>query len=288
MPHLATFRKGWESENLARFILHKFSFLSQPTNVADDMGSDFFCTLFQIQKEGRQEYLMPKNSFVIQIKSNIKSIDVSDKVQYLNNLEIPFFVGVVSRSELTLTIYSGEFIQFLFSAIGIPEKIKIELCDRSMVKDGGGFFRETGDSSFEILFPKVITIGANSNREELKDKVLKLSDICSIIQDNIASKRSQEYIFKQYGTTPEVVTIYAGSGSVKVFRKNFNARLAEVFYNLNWVYQNFPQQFNLKEYQIYADLFHRLEDWYDGLLPPYLTGPFEELKNAIDREINSL
>jgi hypothetical protein len=131
MPHLAKFRKGWESENLAQFILYKFSFLARPTNIADDIGSDFFCTLFQIQEENSQEYLIPKQSFAVQIKSNLGRIDVSSKTQYLNGLEIPFFVGVVNRETLSLDLYSGEYLPFLFSHIGIPNNLEIELCDNS-------------------------------------------------------------------------------------------------------------------------------------------------------------
>ena len=80
MPHLGSFRKGWQSENLARFILYKFSFVAHPSTVADDVGSDFFCTLFEVHREGRHDYLLPKNSFAIQVKSSVGKIDVTDKL----------------------------------------------------------------------------------------------------------------------------------------------------------------------------------------------------------------
>ena len=76
MLHLASFRKGWENENLAKFILSKFSFVANPSTVADDIGSDFLCTLFRIERENNKDYLLPLNAFAIQIKSNTDDIDV--------------------------------------------------------------------------------------------------------------------------------------------------------------------------------------------------------------------
>lgn len=111
MSHLLKFRKGWQSEHIAKFILSKFSFIAEPSTVADDLGTDFFCTLFNIQGG---EYLVPQNSFAIQIKSDNKNIDITKKVPYIQGLEIPFFVGVVSKKDLTLQIYSGESIPHFF------------------------------------------------------------------------------------------------------------------------------------------------------------------------------
>ena len=42
MPHLLSPRKGWENENLAAYLLSRFSFIVQPSSIADDVGSDFF------------------------------------------------------------------------------------------------------------------------------------------------------------------------------------------------------------------------------------------------------
>ena len=81
MAHLGSFRKGWQSENVARFLLSKFSFLAHPSAVSDDIGSDFFCTIFQVHKEGSHDYLIPDHSFAIQIKSNSRPIDVSNKLE---------------------------------------------------------------------------------------------------------------------------------------------------------------------------------------------------------------
>ena len=115
MSHLFTMRKGWQSEHLAKFILSQIAFIANPSLIADDIGSDFICTLFQIIEKKSKDYLIPKNSFAIQIKSNLRKIDLSKKIGYLAELEVPYFVGIINKSKLTLTIYSGEYFpQFIF------------------------------------------------------------------------------------------------------------------------------------------------------------------------------
>jgi hypothetical protein len=41
MSHLYSIRSGWEAERLAHYLLSRFSFVAQPTTIADDVGSDF-------------------------------------------------------------------------------------------------------------------------------------------------------------------------------------------------------------------------------------------------------
>lgn len=283
MPQLATFRKGWESENLAQYILYKFSFLARPTNVADDIGSDFFCTLFQIQKTRKHDFLIPKNSFAIQLKSNSDNIDVSDKVQFLNTLEIPFFVGVVNREELSLDIYSGEYIPFLFSHFGIPENLEIQLCERAAIHQYEDSFRKTGTKSYVLMFPHVAEVKADISPHELEQKVREISNVCLLMQTNIASKTNGEYIFRQYGFGPENVIVFAGSGSAKVFRQNFFARLTEVFSNLDWLRHSVPSEFDEIEFAMYSDIYTQLKGMYKELPLP-LTRLFERLNSNIERK----
>jgi hypothetical protein len=50
-----------------------------------DVGADYFCTLFEPRKHGKNTDLIPRNSFAIQIKSeNIESqLDISGYLPYL-------------------------------------------------------------------------------------------------------------------------------------------------------------------------------------------------------------
>jgi hypothetical protein len=71
VPHLATFRKGCENERLTAYLLSRFSFVAQPTSSTDDLGSDFFCTIFEINEASRKDALLPRISFAVQVKRSV-------------------------------------------------------------------------------------------------------------------------------------------------------------------------------------------------------------------------
>jgi hypothetical protein len=287
MPHLYSYRKGWESENIARYLLSRFSFTAHPSTVSDDIGSDFYCTLFQTQKTGNKKYLIPKNSFAIQIKSNIEIIDMSDKISYLVDLELPFFVGVIDRDHLSLSMYSGENLPMFFSLKGDHHDIKnlsIELSEIDVI-GLDKFYYEKGKQDYVLRFPKISDIKADFHEEELKIVVDNLCEICSFIQRQIASKNNFEYIFDLRGTSPPRVEILAGVGSMKFFRENFFKRLAEVFKNLQWLYYNYPARFKQEEFTVYETFYYQLQKLY-GELPPYVTVPFHSLLNCLEESNN--
>ena len=286
---LGSFRKGWESENLARFILYKFSFVAQPSTVADDIGSDFYCTLFETQEEGGHDYLIPRNAFAIQIKSDTKNLDVSNKLHFLENLEIPFFIGVANREDLILTFYSGEYLPAFFSHKGIPECLQIKLCDRAELHNLDDYIVNPGSDNYILKFPKVIEIKANIEYDELRESVKILHKFCVLMQENISSRISKEYSFRIPGR--DLKTVYltglAGSDSVQYFQRNFLRRLSEVLFNLEWKYRNAPSTFSWEEFSIYENLIFALrglEDIY-GQSPEYeyLLGRFESLSNTLKK-----
>src|ERR1700743_675198 len=121
MGQLLTPRKGWENEKLASYLLSRFSFVAQPTSIADDLGSDFFCTLFEIQKNSGIELLMPRSSFAIQVKSSTSRVSMDKKIDYLSRLQMPFFLGVVNQSPPSMRVYSAELLPFLFAHKGRPD-----------------------------------------------------------------------------------------------------------------------------------------------------------------------
>lgn len=285
MAHLGATRKGWQNENLASFILSKFSFIARPTSIADDIGSDFYCTLFQIRRESNRDYLIPKNSFAIQIKSNSDKFDISNKLQYLRDLELPFLVGVVDQEKLTLSIYAGEYIPMFFSHKGTPQSVHVEL---SETVDLERYFTESSRGGFLLKFPKVMDIPVSLGGNELRAKVEVLYQVCFHMHQNIASRKSNEYIFKAIDYGPPIgikgAALFAGSRSVKVFRHNFVDRLAEVFYNLTWLYENQPSEFNETEFGIHEKLLLQIQTLpcYQPL-PPYVLQRYSYLKRLIER-----
>ena len=277
MGYLASFRQGWQSENLARFLLSKVAFVAHPSSVSDDIGSDFFCTLFRTERRRAKEYLVPRSSFAIQIKSNAKPIDVSKKTGYLSALEIPFFVGVVNRARLSLRVYSGEAIPFLFAYLGRPDSLTIELTPDA-ISDHSRYCEVTNSGNVTVRFPLVgdLTHGGVGHA----GLAHRLDERCSLMLRNLAAKQNDEYIFQFPGGDTPSVAILAGPGSVQVFRENFLRRLAEAFCNFGWIFKNSPGSVSQSEFAIFEWVYGMLAREYPNL-PKYLSASYMSAKSAV-------
>ncbi len=277
MYHLIKFRKGWQSEHLARYIVSKFAFIAEPSTIADDIGSDFFCTNFDINDKG---FLLPLSSFAIQIKSNKRRFEITHKLSYLLNLELPFFVGVVTKNKQKLTIYSGESIPHFFSLHGNPStlpnnpKTYINLVD---TRDNKNLIPKIDANTYILNFPKVIDLqfSFEYNKRILSD----FFSLISVIQKNISAKRSGEYLFDYINNNG--VAIYAGCGSAKTYRENFLKRLAEAFINIYWI-ANAKKEYRVDEFKIYEEIYCKFYK-LNGSLPDYLTFVYERCKNELNQ-----
>ena len=275
MAHLVKIRKGWENENLASFLLSKFSFISKPFTIADDIGTDFYCTLFKVETKGNNKFLLPTNSFSIQIKSNYKKINITKKIGYLSNLEIPFFIGVINQKELKLTIFSGEYLS-QFISFRTPNILLAELCDRQKMQS---YYKDLGNKKFILKFPKVAEIKADITQEELQENVNEIFKVNSITLNNISSRKNCEYIFYQYENN--YIQINAGPSSIKTFRENFYKRLTENFTNLKWMFERNHPDFNIKEFQVYENLLIQLKK-INSNIPNYVFDSYKELKGKLN------
>ena len=265
MPHLFKFRKGWRSEHLAKFILSKFSFIAEPSTVADDLGSDFFCTLFKIEAD---KYLMPQNSFAIQIKSNKNKYDITNKVSYFKKLEIPFFLGVVNTEALTMRVYSGESLPHFFSMYtGKVENEGFKATIRYLEdEDYDNRFHNFIDCDNEkkecyLDFPKVLELDANYDYKLDPTQIDDLFYICSLIQFNLSSKNIGSYLFFLYGHNG--VNVYSGPDSIVKYKENYYRRLIEVFTNLKFIFDNNPEEFDYEEFEMHKSTYENLIKKYD-------------------------
>jgi len=252
VTHLGTFRKGWENEHLASFLLSRISFVANPITVADDIGSDFFCTLFEA-KEGA--HLLPRNSFAIQIKSSKSAFEVTNKIEYLEKLELPFFVGVADQSKLMLSVYSGEWLPILFSYYGIPQVLRLSPDDNRTGDDN--YCEKKSAEEYTLRMPFVLDLNAQDDRRSVAAKGLELLQLCSRMHQNISSRVGGEYIFKL--SEPRKVVIMAGIGSSQTFRNNFYFRLAEAFCNFEWLHRASPEQFPIAEYRAFEHCYRELK-----------------------------
>lgn len=278
MPHIAKFREGWTNENLAQFLLYKFSFTANPSKIADDIGIDFFCTLFTKRKEKSTTYLLPRNSFAIQIKSNRDLIDISNNLDLYINLELPFLVGVVNQKELKISIYSGEFFQPFFSFKGTDLKLKINLTERLDSYTIENYFEEVDNNDFLIDFPFLMEISARDEDKEIENKSLLLQETCSCIFDNISAKRNNEFIFKIRNNNSYQPFMFAGPGSVKSFRNNVINRITEAFYNVDMLSNINLEYIDLKEFEMYKEFYLKAKEIYGSdNLPKFLLDSYNNL-----------
>jgi hypothetical protein len=279
MPHLLSFRSGWENERLASYLLSRFSFVAQPSSVSEDLGSDFFCTIFEISElPSGHDALRPLSSFAIQIKSSEEEIVMDNKLDYLFNLELPFFLGVVSQSPPVLTIYSAELLPLVFATFGVPDKLSLLPIDRSGM-DPAHIYDDLSHEGrgVRLLCPQVATFSATEERSALTEKVTSLHKICTRAHSNIAARASEEHIYDVDGNGS--FQIVAGPGSAKHFRMNFVKRLGEVFRNLDWLYDNgLADQRWSAEFECFDSFYRAFSNLQGGLVPAYVAAPYLALK----------
>lgn len=277
MSHLLTFRKGWQSEHLARYILSKFSFVAEPSNISDDIGSDFFCTVFSIQDN---IFLLPQNSIAIQIKSNKDEIDVSNKLEYLMNIEIPYFIGCINKKEHNLTIYSGESIPHFFSKFGNPSNLPhktqtiIKLIEK---RENDLLFSTLDQKTFYLYFPKILVLSADFEYEKDINYLDSFKDCISKMQKNISAEISYEYMFDFIDNTG--VAVYAGPGSANTYRENLCKRLCEAFFNVEFI-SNSSGKIRVTEFRAYENLLKDIERIYGGI-PTYLFQIYSDVKTRL-------
>lgn len=244
--HLAKIRKGWQNENLARYILSKFSFISQPVTIADDIGSDFFCTTFQTISEDDSDYLIPKNSFAIQIKSRKSSFPLSNKLEYLNGLEIPFCIGICNQTTLELTLFSGEYLIPFFVDVKNPANLRVEFCERDTE---GEIYWQDNNGNYVIKFPKLITISGHLTEADQTNVVSVLSEFCNLISKNIVDRKNGEYIFREYASTRVLIPF-----TVSYVKSSLEKRVSKIFFELTWLLERKAEIFSPEELLTCQDL----------------------------------
>jgi len=253
---------GWDREKLAEYMLSRISYTAKPSTVSDDLGTDIFCTLFQVKEMNGHQYRLPLSSFAVQVRSTDATSDFSKNIQYLKTLKIPFFWGVLDESAKRLTLFSGENLQVFFHHVGEVRTLKIKPLERNQINQMNAPYHpeESRKCHYTVMFPKVLDMDINQTREDLRGVVSKLQEICSLMQGNISTSTMNEYIFEHYGG--RTVTILAGPQSAKQFRDNFMKRLAENFHNLKWIYHQLSddvlKQSVLNEFKIYEDTYLKI------------------------------
>ncbi|EFK10316.1 conserved hypothetical protein [delta proteobacterium NaphS2] len=243
--HLAAFRSGWQSENLARYILSNFAFIAHPSTIADDIGSDFFCNIFDEISSDKNNYLVPKESFAIQIKSNARKFSISNKKDYLQSLGVPFFVGVTNKKKKILDVFSGEYLIPFFLDNPNADNIKVSLMKKN-ISEFYSFSKKSGE--FTVYFPHVSTIGLDRDSTEFKTNTKNISRVCRIISNNITRRNNREYIFVD---SVKAQTLLVNSDAL--IQQSLSTRLSNIFMELSYILENNFIDDNLREYEKIRD-----------------------------------
>jgi hypothetical protein len=97
---------------------------------------------------------------------------------------------------------------------------------------------------------------------------------------NISTWKLDEYIFKL--DSAGQVKIMAGERSAQTFRHNLYLRLAEVFYNLEWLLRNRPHEFSVPEFEMYDRLYRDLLEIANDIPVP-LREVHERMRELVDK-----
>ena len=186
------FYQGNRSEYLAIPALSKLGFTIPVPRQEDHFGVDFIVHL----ANSADNLVAPTGkAFGIQIKSDKASLatDTQDKRDCLYGSSLPFFLGVVSRRDLTLTVYNTLNRLSFFWMLG-PKR------DFTLTVDGGGdgipkpdFQARTGGTGKPIL---EIDISEPRSSRERSDEIELLQ---STMQSWIDLEKKAHPVFAYFG-----------------------------------------------------------------------------------------
>ena len=234
MP-LAVTHRGWENEHLATFLLSRVAFVASPKTVADDVGTDLFCTLYEHTTRNDVEVIVPRSSLAVQVKSSAESVNVAGRLDYLARLEIPYYLGIIDQQALTLDLFSARFLPALLSYRGRDRHRTLHLVP---VDTFDRHYRPGNDQDgYKLLCHRVVTLRAGDDREATARASTSLQEDAAAGLKAIASRLNKEYVFD----IPDGdVEIFMGPDSARTFRDSFFKRLAEALLNLAWLIDSAP------------------------------------------------
>ena len=208
----------------------------------------------------------------------MSEVSMDNKIDYLDRLQMPFFIGVVTQSPGLMRVYSAELLPFLFAHKGRPRRLSmlpVTASDLSL----DNYIECTESDCFRLRCPEVAELRVDEDRSMLTAKVETLLGICTRAQGNIATRLSEEHIYDFDGKGN--FQILAGSGSARHFRVNLLKRLAEVFSNLDWeLNAGVPAQDLMPEFRAFERLYHELEQIYPAV-PWFVSGPYARLRSRL-------
>ena len=207
------FREGDRSEYLANYLLSGLGLVTAVPR-QEDIGFDFYCQLAD-KEEGNLTFGFP---FVVQVKSyGINKIEYGNEsfekwnagnINWLFRLEVPLFIGIISKREMRLEIYNTSPLNFIYYENPNPSRLEFILrADRSDTEINrptsepmNNWQEGNGDGykySIDLGGP-IITLENNDlyDGKALKDKKDMLRNIVFMEQENYLFRKLKVPFFR--------------------------------------------------------------------------------------------
>ena len=255
MSHLDSFRKGWQSEALAYYIISQFAFLDKPSSIGDDIGIDFHCTLFNKKHDKNKTDLRPtKFKFAIQIKSNKQQFELKpDQLSYLYNIHYPYFIGVVNNDKQTITLYSNDAFDFHISLKWFNSPVMAKLITEEIPLENR-CIREKKKTVLTLT--KLETFAVDERYEEIANKLNLLKSKISLMYYNISNRFNNKYVFLNPNNPLKDPKIVKGKDSFNSLQIELHNYLQVYMENIKWL---MDIALNYKATDIYNDLENNLK-----------------------------
>lgn len=268
--HLDSYRQGWQAQNIAKVLLSQFSFLSEPVNIGDDIGSDFYCTIFEKIPINSNKNLLPTNSFLIQIKSAgsiSELLDISKYLPIFRQMDLPFIIGIVNKKELSMSLFSGELLPHFFALNGDVNCLYAEFIDKPKKRSDGDswlnyieWWKNISEDKNKLVFPKITEISLFQDEITFQNNVKEFSEICKTISKNLTSFGNQNFIFQDTITKFPIFYTRSSNEWTEGIETDIQIRLAEMFYHIFFLSSKGEEEKERSNtlFKIYANLYNQL------------------------------
>ena len=234
MSHQDSFRKGWQSEALAYYIISKFAFLDKPSSIGDDIGIDYHCTLFNKKQVRNKTNLIPtKYKFAIQIKSNKQQFELKpDQLSNLYNLHYPYFIGVVNNNKQKITFYSNDAFDYHITMKWFKTPLFIKLITEQIPLENRCFVKS---NKTYLTLNEFETFSADESYEEIENKLNILKSKINLMYFNISSRFNSKYVFLDPNNSQGDQKIVRGKDSFNSIQLELRNYIQVYIKNIEWL-----------------------------------------------------
>ena len=198
---LGSYRKGDWNEELGILLLKSLAAVA-PIPRQEDFGLDAVATLL---RPDQKYFVYAEDSFYVQLKSESKDpLSYRDhELEWLNNLQLPLFIGQVRRRDSSLRLYPAHSLNemlILRDFRGFKELVV-------RLQENGGAKRQINEERCEVFLGEpllTINIKQASDAEFTKHAYQILKDYLRMEHQNITSRHLKFYRHIRWTTNEKV------------------------------------------------------------------------------------